>query len=507
MADSKISNKVWQIATVLRDAGVSNSDYLEQITFLLFLKMIDENKHLPKMFHWKNIILPENCQWEVLKIKTGEELTEYYSVMLTTLSKQTGMIGEIYRGAQNKIQSPTHIAKVIEMIDDISWGELSEDVKGEIYESLLERIAQDTKSGAGQYFTPRALIKAIVRCVNPEVGKTVVDPCCGSGGFLLAANDYMRGNRQMLNSQNIQLQLHTFRGNEIVPATYRLCLMNLLLHGIGEFGGVPPIKCSDSLASIPGDGDFCDYVMTNPPFGTKSSATIEVVEKDKITGEDVVKLKKQQDNYVRPDFIAITSNKQLNFLQHIKSLLKIGGTAAVVLPDNVLFEGGVGEIIRKNLLATCDLHTILRLPTGIFYAQGVKANVLFFEKKPASSSHWTKEIWFYDYRTNIKHTLKQNPLSENSLEDFVKCYRLNDRYHRVETYDARTNPQGRWRKYSIDEILARDKTSLDITWIKQGGEDENYTLAELMKTIREKSDNINAAVGKLEKLLGKIDEE
>lgn len=502
MADSTISNKVWQIATILMDAGVSNSDYLEQITYMLFLKMVDENQRLPEFFRWKNIDLPDECRWDVLKSKTGEELKEHYQHALSVLSKKTGMIGEIYRGAQNKIQSPTHVTKVVDMIDGILWSELSEDVKGDIYESLLERIAQDTKSGAGQYFTPRALIKTIVKCANPQVGKTVVDPCCGSGGFLLAAKDYME--QQEINANGDQLKYRTFFGNEIVPNTYRLCLMNLLLHGIGEFGGTLPIKCADSLASQPSENDLCDYVLTNPPFGKKSSTMIEVVEKDKETGEDVVKLKREQDNYVRNDFITVTSNKQLNFVQHIKSLLRIGGTAAVVLPDNVLFEGGAGETIRKNLLNSCDLHTILRLPTGIFYAQGVKANVLFFEKKPTSCNNQTKEVWIYDYRTNIKHTLKQNPLTEASLDDFVKCYNPKDRYHRVETYNAENNPEGRWRRFSYDDIIIRDKTSLDITWIKQGGEADDRPLAELIADIKEKSQTISSAVAELEKLLANI---
>ena len=509
MADSTISNKVWNIAGILFDGGVSNSDYLEQITYLLFLKMVDEDMKMPEELrwnNWRNLELPADCDWSLLMSKSGEELKEHYGKILSLLSKKTGMIGEIYRGAQNKIQTPEHLRKVIQMIDGTQWNSLSEDVKGDIYESLLERIAQDTKSGAGQYFTPRALIKTIVKCVNPELGKVIVDPCCGSGGFLLAAKDFLQGKyTTMTGQQTDDLKLHTFYGTEIVPNTYRLCLMNLLLHGIGEFGGVPPIKCADSLASAPGDNDLCEYVMTNPPFGKKSSTTIEVQEEDKETGEVVTKIKKAQDNYVRADFIATTSNKQLNFLQHIKSLLKVGGTAAVVLPDNVLFEGGAGETIRKNLLKTCDLHTILRLPTGLFYAQGVKANVLFFEKKPTSENAQTKEVWIYDYRTNVKHTLKQNPLRESDLQDFVDCYRPDDRHHRQETYHAESNPDGRWRKFTYDEVLGRDKTSLDITWIKQGEESEDLSLPELISIIKEKSNNITEAVAELEKLLENLE--
>lgn len=509
MADSTISNKVWNIAGILFDGGVSNSDYLEQITYLLFLKMVDEDMKMPEELrwnNWRNLELPADCDWSLLMSKSGEELKEHYGKILSLLSKKTGMIGEIYRGAQNKIQTPEHLRKVIQMIDGTQWNSLSEDVKGDIYESLLERIAQDTKSGAGQYFTPRALIKTIVKCVNPELGKVIVDPCCGSGGFLLAAKDFLqRKYTTMTGQQTDDLKLHTFYGTEIVPNTYRLCLMNLLLHGIGEFGGVPPIKCADSLASAPGDNDLCEYVMTNPPFGKKSSTTIEVQEEDKETGEVVTKIKKAQDNYVRADFIATTSNKQLNFLQHIKSLLKVGGTAAVVLPDNVLFEGGAGETIRKNILKTCDLHTILRLPTGLFYAQGVKANVLFFEKKPTSENAQTKEVWIYDYRTNVKHTLKQNPLRESDLQDFVDCYRPDDRHHRQETYHAESNPDGRWRKFTYDEVLGRDKTSLDITWIKQGEESEDLSLPELISIIKEKSNNITEAVAELEKLLENLE--
>lgn len=506
MADNTISNKVWQIATILMDDGVSNSDYLEQITFLLFLKMVDENAHLPVPFRWKGIELPDDCKWDLLISKSGEALKDHYNQVLTTLSKKTGMIGEIYRGAQNKISSPVNLRKVIDMINDVDWSSKSEDVKGDIYESLLEKIAQDTKSGAGQYFTPRALIKTIVKCVSPRLGKTIADPCCGSGGFLLAAKSYLES-LNPTGEESEKLKYSTFYGNEIVPNTYRMCLMNLLLHGIGEFGGEPPIKCADSLASQPGESDLRDYVMTNPPFGKKSSAMIEVVEKDKETGEEVVKLKRGQDGYVRNDFIAVTSNKQLNFVQHIKAMLKIGGTAAVVLPDNVLFEGGAGETIRKNLLTSCDLHTILRLPTGIFYAQGVKANVLFFEKKPTTSTHQTKEVWIYDYRTNIRHTLKQNPLTESCLDDFVACYKPDDRYHRTETYNAETNPTGRWRKFSYEELISRDKTSLDITWIKQGADTDNRSLAELMADIKDKSQTISRAVSELEKLLANIDEQ
>lgn len=508
MADSTITNKVWNIAGVLRDSGVSAQDYLEQITFLLFLKMIDENRNAPEVFrNFNDIPLPEGYSWDLLKSKSGDPLRDYYQQMLIAFSKQGGMLGEIYRNAQNKIQTPVNLKRVITMIDGIEWNGLSEDVKGDIYEGLLEKIAQDKKSGAGQYFTPRALINVIVRCANPTLGKKITDPCCGSGGFLLSAKKFLTEKYGVMSGEQAKaLQTKTFFGTEIVPETYRLCLMNLLLHGIGEMGGKSPIACKDSLANVPGADELTDFVLTNPPFGKKSSATIEKEVVNKETGETETRLAKEREVYSRTDFIATTTNKQLNFVQHIKSLLKVNGTAAVVLPDNVLFEGGAGEIIRKNLLDTCDLHTILRLPTGLFYAQGVKANVLFFEKKPAAEQKQTKEVWIYDYRTNVKHTLKQNPLQENDLQDFINCYRPTDRHNRVETYNAESNPEGRWRKFTYDEIIARDKTSLDITWIKQGEESDDLSLPELLDTIQDKSNKIADAVARLQTLLANIEE-
>ena len=512
MADNQITNKIWNIAGTLRDAGVSYSDYLEQITFLLFLKMIDENLEMSKispdlqLFSMDGIDLPEDFKWSVLVSMQGSDLLEYYANLLNDLSQRKGMIGEIYRGARNKVEKASLLKKVIDMINNVEWNSLSEDVKGDIYEGLLERIAQDTKSGAGQYFTPRALINAIVRCVNPRitVNTRIADPCCGSGGFLLAVKKLFGITQSQI--LNIALRDRVFHGTEFVDSTYRMCLMNLLLHGIGTFNGVPPIKCQDSLAHAPADNELCDYVLTNPPFGTKSSETIEVEKKDK-EGNLVTIQEKAKDNYVRQDFIVSTSNKQLNFVQHIKSMLRVGGLAAVVVPDNVLFQDtGGGETIRRNLLKTCDLHTILRLPTGIFYRPGVKANVIFFEKRPASEVTHTREVWIYDYRTNIKHTLKQNPLKESDLEDFIACYNPQDRHHRTETFNAETNPNGRWRKFTIDEILKRDKTSLDITWIKSDNDDGDYSLPELLDIILEKGENIKNAIDELVALLADIKE-
>ena len=492
-ATSSINKKIWSMATVLMNDGVSNSDYLEQLTYLLFLKMADEYSKPP--FN-RDLGIPEDCNWDTLKAKRGDELFKHYAYVLDSLADQSGTLQQIYAGSQNKMSTPAMLAKVIIMIDAEDWSSMSSDVKGDIYEGLLQKVAEDTKSGAGQYFTPRSLINTMVKCVRPEPGKTIVDPCCGSGGFLLSAKSFIEdpANYSLDTDQKRFLRFNTFYGWEIVPSTFRLCLMNLFLHNISDFDGVPPIKRNDSLLSDP--GNRYDYVLTNPPFGKKSSLTFT-----NESGEQ------EQEDYVynRQDFWATSSNKQLNFVQHIHTLLKTGGTAAVVLPDNVLFEGGAGETVRRKLLENTNLHTVLRLPTGIFYAQGVKANVIFFEKKTASPNRQTKEVWIYDYRTGIHHTLKQKPMREESLEDFVSCYMPGALNERKETY-SEENPDGRWRKYTVDEILARDKASLDITWIKTGEDISEVRLSDLLAEIKEKSDTIASSITKLEELLKDIEE-
>lgn len=451
MSESNITQKIWSMAGVLMDDGISNGDYLEQLTYLIFLKMADEYSQPP---YNRKLGIPDDCRWETLTDKSGSELAHHYKHILETLGDNDGALQEIYADAQNKITKPAILHKIITMIGDENWTSMSEDVKGDIYEGLLSKIAEDTKSGAGQYFTPRALINAIVKCVRPQPDKTIVDPCCGSGGFLLSAKDFIEHNFQLNKNQKEFLKFKTFRGWEIVRNTYRLCLMNLFLHNIGDMDGKVSITRNDSLLADP--GELFDYVLTNPPFGKKSSITFENDEGEE-EKEDLV--------YNRQDFWATSSNKQLNFVQHIHTILKVNGTAAVVVPDNVLFEGGAGEIIRKKILQTCDLHTVLRLPTGIFYKPGVKANVIFFENKPASPENQTKEVWFYDLRTNIHFTLKKNPLKQSDLDDFIKCYNPQNRFEREETFSG-NNPDGRWRKYSYDDIISRDKTSLDVFWIK-----------------------------------------
>ncbi len=462
--ESTIISKVWNFAHVLRDDGVGYGDYLEQITYLLFLKMAHElnqppyNKGLPfpmvKDAEGNEIANGEHCDWPTLAGKRGAELETFYVQLLRSLSSEKGILGQIFTKSQNKIQDPAKLLKVIDMIDQEQWSLLGTDVKGKIYEGLLEKNAEDTKSGAGQYFTPRALIKTMVACIEPKPLKSIVDPACGTGGFFLAAYDFIVEHNRLDRDEKTHLKNSTFHGNEIVAGTRRLCLMNMFLHNIGEIDGESFISSADAL--ITDTGERYDYVLANPPFGKKSSMTI--------TNEEG-KLEKQDLNYNRQDFWATTSNKQLNFLQHIKSLLKIDGEAAVVLPDNVLFEGGAGETVRKELLKTADLHTILRLPTGIFYAQGVKANVLFFDNKPASKDPWTKEVWIYDYRNNIHHTPKKSPMRFEHLQEFISCYNPQNRHKRKETWSA-AKPDGRWRRFRYDEIIARDKTNLDIFWVK-----------------------------------------
>lgn len=446
-----IISKVWGMCGPLRDDGISYGDYLEQLTYLIFLKMSDEYSKPP---YKRQTGIPKDYGWSDMNTLKGAELETKYKEILEKLAEQGGILSKIFQGATNKINNAAILGRIVAMIDKEKWVSMSSDVKGEIYEGLLQKNAEDIKSGAGQYFTPRPLIKAMVKCIRPEPMKTVIDPCCGSGGFLLAAQDYIAKTYTLDREQKEFMKAEAFRGNELVATTFKLCLMNLYLHNIGDVYGSVPVTLGDALLTDP--GERYDYVLTNPPFGKKSSITFTNEEGEQ-EDEDLV--------YNRQDFWTTSSNKQLNFVQHINTILKATGKAAVVVPDNVLFEGGAGEIVRRKLLKTTDLHTILRLPTGIFYKPGVKANVIFFDKRPASPDVQTKEVWVYDFRTNVHFTLKKNPMTESDLDDFIKCYNPENRYERSETW-SEDNPEGRFRKFSIDEILHRDKLSLDIFWIK-----------------------------------------
>ena len=488
---NRIVRKLWSYCDVLRDDGLSYQDYLEQLTFLLFLKMADERARLtgaPQP-------IPAGCRWEDLAAPQmeGVELERHYRDTLRELGRRGGMLGLIFERAQNRIQDPAKLRRlIVELIGREDWSAMAADVKGDAYEGLLEKNAQDVKGGAGQYFTPRAVIQAMVECVQPQPGEVVADPACGTGGFLLAAHEYVKGHADLDRDQKRHLRFDALRGVELVPNVARLCGMNLYLHGIGPDGGddrEPPITTDDALRDTP--AAVADVVVTNPPFGKKSSITVV-----NAGGETA----RQSLTYNRPDFWTTTSNKQLNFVQHVKSLLKMHGRAAVVVPDNVLFEGGAGETVRRRLLAECDVHTLLRLPTGIFYAQGVKANVLFFDRKPGASAPWTKSLWVYDLRTNKRFTLKTRRMTRADLDEFVTCYRPGARNRRRATWSAR-KPDGRWRSYPYREVVGRDKISLDLFWLRDESLEDASDLPEPHVLAREIADDLRSALQQMEDIL------
>lgn len=484
---SAIVSKVWNYAHVLKNAGVGYGDYVEQITYLLFLKLAEEMSELG----FANPI-PAEFAWSELSSKTGDDLEVHYRHTLEHLGKEPGLVGIIYRKAQNKISNPSDLQRVIRMIADEDWSGMDVDIKGAIYEGLLEKTASSSEKGAGQYFTPRPLIRAIVKVMQPQPGQLIGDPACGTGGFLLAAYDYIREHNKLSKPEIRHLRTEALRGTDIVDGVVRLCAMNMYLHGIGTVAEASRLSSSargqnqrqDASATVDradalaqSSGRKYDMILANPPFGKKGGYTI-VGDDGRITTE--------KQEYERDEFWATTSNKQLNFLQHIVSELKIGGSAAVVLPDNVLFEGGAGETIRRELLKRCNVHTLLRLPTGIFYAQGVKANVLFFERKPASESPWTKDLWIYDLRTNQHFTLKTNPMQEADLDDFVKCYKAPTRTGRKETE--------RFRKFVYDEIISRDKANLDIFWLKDDSLEDGDSLPPPAELAADIVDSLEAAL-------------
>jgi type I restriction enzyme M protein len=475
MTSNGLVQRLWNYCNVLRDDGLSYGDYVEQLTYLLFLKMADEQTRPP--FN-RAAFIPRGLDWASLLALDGDELEVRYRRILTGLGRGDGMLGVVFRKAQNRIQDPAKLRRlIVDLIDREQWMTLDVDVKGDAYEGLLQKNAEDVKAGAGQYFTPRPLIRAIIDVMRPQPGMTICDPACGTGGFLLAAHEHIADNNPNLDrDQKHHLRFDALRGSEIVDNTARLCVMNLLLHGIGAEDADSPIQVEDSLASSP--KDHFDMVLTNPPFGKKSSMTI-VNSEGETEREDLV--------VVRDDFWASTSNKQLNFVQHVKTLLEIGGSAAIVVPDNVLFEGGAGETVRRKLLHECDVHTLLRLPTGIFYAQGVKANVLFFERRPASEKASTRKLWVYDLRTNMHFTLKQNPLSYEHLEDFIRAYRPKDRPRRKESE--------RFKAYAYDELLQRDKVSLDLTWLRDESLEDSENLPVPDVLAQEIVEDLEAAIG------------
>ncbi|KJK49450.1 type I restriction-modification system subunit M [Streptomyces sp. NRRL F-4428] len=474
--------KLWNYCNVLRDNGLSTIEYVEQLSYLLFLKMADEIASDPFTEAEARTVVPAKYDWQSLASKKGIELEVQYREILAELGKSPGTtLGRIFAKAQNRITEPALLEKlVVELIGKEDWTIQGTDLKGDAYEGLLAKGAEDTKTGAGQYFTPRALIDAMVDVMQPQPGDTITDPACGTAGFLIAAHAYIRKHHMQNLSREERLALGDGKiwGNELVTGTARLAAMNMLLHGIGDADGKSLITEGDALAEQP--KQHASLVLANPPFGKKSAITI--------VGTDG-KADRQDISYDRDDFRATTTNKQLNFLQHIMSLMEMNGRAAVVLPDNVLFEGGAGEKIRRRLLEDFDLHTILRLPTGIFYAGGVKANVLFFEKKPPRSggAHNTSKLWVYDFRTAKHFTLKQHPLTRAALEEFVEAYLPGkSRNERVESE--------RFKCFDYEELIARDKVNLDITWMKDPALDDADSLLPPEVIAQEIVEDLQAAL-------------
>jgi type I restriction enzyme M protein len=463
--------KLWNYCSILRDDGLSYGDYLEQLTFLLFLKMADEQSRPP--FN-KESPIPEKYSWPELLKRDGDELEIHYRHTLEQLGKEPGLIGVIFRKAQNKIQDPAKLRRLIADLIDKEESSLDTDVKGDAYEGLLQRNAEDVKGGAGQYFTPRPLIRAIVDVMQPEPNETICDPACGTGGFLLVAHEFIRDHNKLDKKQLTFLNTEQLRGVELVDGVGRLCCMNLVLHGIGSDATHVPVMVKDALAGKHGEYEM---VLTNPPFGKKSSVTILNEAGDE---------EKQSLVVHRDDFWASTSNKQLNFLQHVFTILKQHGRAAIVVPDNVLFEGGAGETVRRELLKQADIHTLLRLPTGIFYAQGVKANVLFFDRKPAAEKPWTTKLWIYDLRTNKHFTLKENPLKRGDLDEFVACYNPKNRHERKESE--------RFKSFTYEELTKRDKLNLDIFSLKDESLEDSANLPDPDVIAQEIVEDLEAAL-------------
>ena len=487
MSETKqLVDKLWNFCNLLRDDGVSTIDYTEQLTYLLFLKMAHERETRPLN---PETIVPADCSWQRLLDTDGDELEVTYRTILETLAKQSGTLGVIFRKAQNKIQDPAKLKRlIVDFIDKENWSATGVDIKGDAYEGLLAKGAEDIKSGAGQYFTPRALISAMVDCVQPTVADTVVDPACGTGGFLLAAYEYAARDAENLTpDEKEHLREGFVHGVELVDGTARLAAMNMLLHGMTRADGPSPIDVKDALTADP--GDRWSVVLANPPFGTKSAT--------KMIGEDG-KTTTSNLEIVRDDFWVTTANKQLNFVQHIKTILNINGRAGVVLPDNVLFEGGAGETLRKRLLKEFDVHTLVRLPTGIFYAGGVKANVLFFDKRPASDTPWTEKLWVYDLRINQHFTMKQNPLRRKHLDEFVECYKPGrPRGERVESE--------RFKAFTYDELMARDKVNLDLVWLKDDSIEDVADLPAPEVLAREIMRELEVAVGEFAAIAEALD--
>jgi type I restriction enzyme M protein len=467
---SDVVQKLWGFCHTLRHDGVDYGDYIEQITYLLFLKMADE----------RAIELPEGCDWPSLRGKSGVGLTDGYTDLLRTLGRQPGILGDIYAGAQSRFSNPVNLKRLIGLIDETEWTALGVDIKAAAYEGLLEKAASEGKKGAGQYFTPRVLIQSIVRCMRPDPRQhpefTICDPACGTGGFLVAAYEWLieqSGGGALDRDTARRVKRSTYCGQELVARPRRMALMNLYLHGLE-----PVIAVGDSIYE-PASSQRFDVILTNPPFGTRGA--------------------NQAPD--RDDFTISTSNKQLNFVQHILTILKPGGRAAIVLPDNCLFADQAGEIF-KILAEDCSLHTILRLPRGTFtpYSQGVKANVVYFTK-----GYPTENVWMYDARTNVPGiTKKDRPLTSQHFADFEQCYGIdaNGRSQRAATVSA----EDRWRSFHISEVKERDFKFDSFKWLKEEAPENGDEISEPEELATDIIMELESAVEELNSILALLEE-
>lgn len=481
MSNQEIVQQLWKECDVLRDDGVTYQDYVTELTYILFLKMSkeqDEEREIPEKYRWDNLLRYE-----------GLDLMNFYRQLLLDLGNpqktKSNRINAIYDNASTSIDEPANLEKIIHDIDGLDWFSARQEGLGALYEGLLEKNANETKSGAGQYFTPRPLINMMVRMTKPQIGEQLNDPAAGTFGFMVAANDYLSDQTDEffdLSQADRKFEKEeAFSGMELVPNTHRLALMNQYLHGMDG-----RLDQGDSLSAAGKWMKNFDVILTNPPFGTKKGG----------------------ERATRDDLTYETSNKQLNFLQIIYNSLKKNGKAraAVVVPDNVLFADGAGEEIRKDLLNKCNVHTILRLPTGIFYAQGVQTNVLFFNRGINDTDN-TKETWIYDMRHQMRSFGKRSPLNEKDFAEFEKLFSVDDLSKREETWSKDKNPNGRWRKFTIDEIEKRPNTSLDITWMSEQEDHDERSLREILSEMNDKSMAISEAIAELNKALEGIDDE
>jgi type I restriction enzyme M protein len=491
MDASQIGKTAWSYAGVLQDAGLSCFEYVEQLTLLLFLKMADQ---FTDPLYGREPIIPPELGWKALLPLDGAALEDKYRDILEKLSLKSGMLGIIFKGARCEIHNPALLKQlIVNLIDKVDWLSLPVDVKGTIYEELLSRSAQESSRGAGQYFTPRPVIQTMCEVMQPTPADRICDPAAGTGGFLCNAYQYVldRFGKDLNGDEKHALREELVEGMELSPKVGRMCAMNLYLHGIG--GDKVVIQSGHDSLLAPWSKEYT-MVLTNPPFGKKQSLLFVNDEGD---------TEKEDMEVSRPDFWTTTSNKQLNFVQHIYSLVKIDGRVAMVVPDNVLFEGGAGEKVRRNLLEKCRVHTLLRLPTGIWYSPGVKANVIFFDKKEGRADPWTDKVWVYDLRTNMHFTLKQSPIQRKDFDEFVECYKPGKVHERQPTW-SEDNPEGRWRCYDYEELLKRDKLSLDLFWVKDKSLTDTASLPPPDVIATEIADDLETALEQFTKIAARL---